>query len=506
MGLRESIGRGLNLAGDVAGAVGQAAGAVGQAGLGLAKAATTVPEGAERSPLGRGAAVLQGAAAGFAGRPDLAPQSDAEIAQQRAQAAQQALQQLNAQFQTLKNATSIVNQLPEDRRQDAADSLAPQIAQAIPGGVKLFEEMLAAPTIAEGLERAFEGDPVFEQLLEIDPTGATAQKFITSDQGLDYITRLGSVASQGKLLERIPQVTEFLQANLPEEFKRLEVGGITLEELQSVNEALPPEMRLSPGLIASAEERPDVLLQFGLTLPEFDRDIIEGKQFNAPTVDDKGNLVQTNKKTKEVKVLLKASEIGPSASQKSGIRKEFTKGSGEFIKVRDAFSRVRSTSSTAAGDLALIFNFMKVLDPGSVVRESEFATAETVVPAPERILLLRAKFFEARRLSDEARAGIISEAEGLFKGAVENQIKLEQTFGNVAQAGGLDAKVGGAIILDYINEDRELVTAPDRLAAAGIQPGALATEEDVQRIARQIGSTDPTAIAEAALAEGLRLQ
>ncbi len=48
-----------------------------------------------------------------------------------------------------------------------------------------------------------------------------------------------------------------------------------------------------------------------------------------------------------------------------------------FKPVRASFLKVKKSAEkpSAAGDLALVFNYMKILDPGSVVRESEFKTA-----------------------------------------------------------------------------------------------------------------------------------
>ena len=48
-----------------------------------------------------------------------------------------------------------------------------------------------------------------------------------------------------------------------------------------------------------------------------------------------------------------------------------------FKPVRASFLKVKQSAEkpSAAGDLALVFNYMKILDPGSVVRESEFRTA-----------------------------------------------------------------------------------------------------------------------------------
>src|SRR3990172_3435846 len=49
------------------------------------------------------------------------------------------------------------------------------------------------------------------------------------------------------------------------------------------------------------------------------------------------------------------------------LRKEFTAQSKVFIDVRDSFARIEASSQnpSAAGDLSLIFNYMKMLDPAS---------------------------------------------------------------------------------------------------------------------------------------------
>ncbi len=63
--------------------------------------------------------------------------------------------------------------------------------------------------------------------------------------------------------------------------------------------------------------------------------------------------------------------------QAAKLRQEFTKQNESFREIRDASQRVHSVSTDATGpsDLAMIYNFMKVLDPKSVVREAEFQSA-----------------------------------------------------------------------------------------------------------------------------------
>ena len=105
------------------------------------------------------------------------------------------------------------------------------------------------------------------------------------------------------------------------------------------------------------------------------------------------------------------------AEQEDKMRKELEQRNAVFNDTRDAFSRVNASSDTAAGDLALIFNFMKMLDPGSVVRESEFATAENAASVPERFRASFDKLLEGTRLDPAARKRFVDEAEGMMAAA-----------------------------------------------------------------------------------------
>lgn len=68
----------------------------------------------------------------------------------------------------------------------------------------------------------------------------------------------------------------------------------------------------------------------------------------------------------------------------SGLRGENRTTSKAFFKQEEAISRIRAVTRDKEGELiqspaaslALVFNYMKMLDPESVVRESEFRTAE----------------------------------------------------------------------------------------------------------------------------------
>lgn len=116
------------------------------------------------------------------------------------------------------------------------------------------------------------------------------------------------------------------------------------------------------------------------------------------------------------------------------LRGEITKKAKELgiDKTFAALNRIEaSNDGTAAGDLALIFNYMKMLDPASVVRESEFATAQNAAGVPERVRNTYNRLMEGERLSqaqrenfsDQARS-IYERAKGSFEQAVQPYLDL----------------------------------------------------------------------------------
>ncbi len=116
------------------------------------------------------------------------------------------------------------------------------------------------------------------------------------------------------------------------------------------------------------------------------------------------------------------------------LRKEFDNLSKTYGAVRDAFKRVRASSEdpSAAGDLALIFNYMKMLDPGSVVRESEFKTADQArawltkseeggVAVPSVVIQAIQKAGTGQRLLPAQRNDFVDRSNKLFVKQAETQ-------------------------------------------------------------------------------------
>jgi hypothetical protein len=98
------------------------------------------------------------------------------------------------------------------------------------------------------------------------------------------------------------------------------------------------------------------------------------------------------------------------------LRDEFNALNKDFITVGDNYNIVRETAKdhSAAGDLSMIFAYMKMLDPNSVVREQEFANAQNAAGVPERVANAYNKLLSGERLNEQQRADFINQAKNLY--------------------------------------------------------------------------------------------
>jgi len=131
------------------------------------------------------------------------------------------------------------------------------------------------------------------------------------------------------------------------------------------------------------------------------------------------------------------------------LRKEFTRGAKTFVDVRDAYSRIQASAEepSAAGDLAMIFNYMKMLDPESVVREGEFATAANAGGVPDQVKASYNKILSGKRLSERQRADFTNRADKLYERQLQAHDKLVHEYSRLADAYGIEP---ANVIVDYV--------------------------------------------------------
>jgi len=112
----------------------------------------------------------------------------------------------------------------------------------------------------------------------------------------------------------------------------------------------------------------------------------------------------------------------------------------DFNKSTDSVKKllVGLEKNDGVGDLASIFTFMKTLDPDSVVRESEFATAENSSGAFRKYWNIWNKLRKGDRLTETQREQFKEVGIDLYKSSVEGLDQFRGGFNLVSQNKGLN--------------------------------------------------------------------
>jgi hypothetical protein len=184
--------------------------------------------------------------------------------------------------------------------------------------------------------------------------------------------------------------------------------------------------------------------------------------------------------------------ITANRRQENKLRSDFLKQSGDYFKVSDSYNRIQASGTTpsAAGDLALIFNYMKMLDPGSTVREGEFATAQNSGSVPAILVAKLNKVAAGERLSADQRADFMDRAAKLYAAQNQGYQQQKQQFTEIAVRQGLDPK---NVIIDQVSNGTTSMSgstsvpsfSPERLAARdqqyGLPPGTSARQVQMKQ-------------------------
>jgi len=98
------------------------------------------------------------------------------------------------------------------------------------------------------------------------------------------------------------------------------------------------------------------------------------------------------------------------------IRKEWNAKKTPFNKIETSHKKLVASlaRATGVGDMSAIFVYMKMLDPGSVVRESEFAQAQQTAGAVESLIARMKQIAEGEKLSVPQRKEFLALAEEFY--------------------------------------------------------------------------------------------
>lgn len=251
----------------------------------------------------------------------------------------------------------------------------------------------------------------------------------------------------------------FILQNIPELAQKLKAQGIDLNSMDDAGVS-----QLAQGLaqkyageagIAAPPKMEVIGDKSNLAAGLVQRDPITGemKQVVAPQKPDRFAETQANIDRRHGESL--AAQAGRTAATREAaqgnqnfaradkLRDEYNTASKEFVGVGDAYSRIQAAAKdpSAAGDLALIFSYMKILDPGSVVREQEFANAQNAAGVPDRIRAQYNKVMNGERLAGPQRADFINRAKSIYQSqAIRHEKTVKNRYRKMANDFGLDEK------------------------------------------------------------------
>jgi len=167
---------------------------------------------------------------------------------------------------------------------------------------------------------------------------------------------------------------------------------------------------------------------------------------------------ETKKAALELENLKNTGGVDPSKAfeYEEKLRKEFLQRTKVYGELGTTFSNIESSAKakTGPGDIALITGFMKMLDPGSVVRETEFATARDTAGLYARLL----------NTSQKLESGQLFALDSKQR---QEYVDLAKQYLDSAQKkAGDDKKALGVVVKNY-KLNPENVFGPESTAGAG---------------------------------------
>ena len=107
----------------------------------------------------------------------------------------------------------------------------------------------------------------------------------------------------------------------------------------------------------------------------------------------------------------------------NSVVKDFNTATSQYEKLLTSSER-----ETAAGDMSMIFTYMKILDPTSVVREGEQATASNAAGVPDRVRNFYNKTITGQKLTTKQRADFVQTGTQLYNTNIKQFDAFKNSF------------------------------------------------------------------------------
>lgn len=122
------------------------------------------------------------------------------------------------------------------------------------------------------------------------------------------------------------------------------------------------------------------------------------------------------------------------------IATKFMNQNSGFAEMGDGIGRVRTAAKNpdGPGDMALIYGYMKILDPKTGIKEGEVASAQNAGSIPQSVIAAYNKAVEGTALNPTVRTQFVNRAEALYAEADRAYQESRSSFQKLATSYGVN--------------------------------------------------------------------
>jgi hypothetical protein len=135
----------------------------------------------------------------------------------------------------------------------------------------------------------------------------------------------------------------------------------------------------------------------------------------------------------------------------------------EFRQVQNATRQIidLTAKGTPMGNIGSVFSFMKILDPGSTVREGEAASAQNAAGVPDRIRNYYNQMISGEGLSETQRKDMADVARSIYNQRLQGYNSLAETYRGLMSDQGADPDKQGITLATPYEISAAAAAAPE---------------------------------------------
>jgi hypothetical protein len=299
-----------------------------------------------------------------------------------------------------------------------------------------------------GREQEAKATETYLQLIDMNPTGSQATiglMMATLPGGKELLENVDKTLSTGREEAKAPSALLEARAKADKA-----VADAVTAQATATNAAEKAAADAAKATADAQKAQVDAKFAEQITLADLKKKAADLGLTNAQTgsalAQTKKLGLESQKAALELEALKSTGGMDPTKTfeQEEKLRKEFQGRTKVYGELGTTFNNIKSSAEAknGPGDIALITGFMKMLDPGSVVRETEFATARDTAGLYERLL----------NTSQKLQSGQLFALDSKQRQEYVNLAK--QYLDSAQKKAGEDKKALGVVVKNYrLNPD-----------------------------------------------------